>query len=349
MTIGAGHPALGSLLGHDFTHDMLSPDIQLIQMRTVEDSYIRALATAGRIPENQALRIIARLADVTLDMDALRARTHQDGVVVPGLVAQMKSVLSAQDAKVFHTGLTSQDVIDTSFAMSLIPILRAFAAQLNFVRALFPVLSQKHGTNPLMGRTRHQAALPITVQHRLDEWDAPLGQLMTDLEILEPDLLSLQLGGPVGLAEGLDQEIANAMAADLGLSAPNQPWHTNRHALIRFGGWLSQVSGAMGKIGQDVALMAQQGIDEVALDSGGSSSAMPHKQNPILAETLVTLARYNATQVGGLHQALIHEQERSGVAWALEWMILPSMIEATGASLERAGELLGSFTRIGTP
>jgi len=139
------------------------------------------------------------------------------------------------------------------------------------------------------------------------------------------------------------------MAADLGLIPPSQPWHTNRHALIRFGGWLSQVSGAMGKIGKDVALMAQQGIDEIALDNGGSSSAMPHKQNPILAETLVTLARYNATQVGGLHQALVHEQERSGVAWALEWMILPDMIEATGASLERAGELLGSFTRMGTP
>jgi len=134
MSIGAGHSVLGSLLGHEFTHDMLSTDLQLTHMRTVEDSYIRALAAAGRIPEDQAARILAAVADVSLDMDALRARTQQDGLVVPGLVMQLKAALSAQDADVFHTGLTSQDVIDTSFAMSLIPILRAFAAQLHFVR-----------------------------------------------------------------------------------------------------------------------------------------------------------------------------------------------------------------------
>ncbi|MBR7508544.1 adenylosuccinate lyase family protein, partial [Mycobacterium tuberculosis] len=60
---------------------------------------------------------------------------------------------------------------------------------------------------------------------------------------------------------------------------------------------------------------------------------MPHKQNPVQAELLVTLARYNATQLSGMHQALVHEQERSGTAWTLEWMILPSMVMASATSL----------------
>ena len=67
---------------------------------------------------------------------------------------------------------------------------------------------------------------------------------------------------------------------------------------------------------------------------------MPHKQNPILAELLVTLSRYNAVQLGGMHQALIHEQERSGASWALEWMILPAMLHCTTRGLSAAQELL---------
>lgn len=74
---------------------------------------------------------------------------------------------------------------------------------------------------------------------------------------------------------------------------------------------------------------------------------MPHKQNPVQAELLVTLARYNATQLSGMHQALVHEQERSGAAWTLEWMILPSMVMASATSLQATSSLLSSITRLG--
>jgi len=59
---------------------------------------------------------------------------------------------------------------------------------------------------------------------------------------------------------------------------------------------------------------------------------MHHKNNPVGPEILVTLARFNATQLAAMHQALVHEQERSGAAWTLEWMILPQMLIAAGAS-----------------
>ena len=105
-----------------------------------------------------------------------------------------------------------------------------------------------------------------------------------------------------------------------------------------FAGWLSLVTGSLGKIGQDIALLAQMGA--IVLAGGGKSSAMPHKSNPVPAEALVALARFNATQLSGIHHAVVHEQERSGAAWTLEWMILPQMIVATAASLSRAAALL---------
>jgi 3-carboxy-cis,cis-muconate cycloisomerase len=93
-------------------------------------------------------------------------------------------------------------------------------------------------------------------------------------------------------------------------------------------------------MGQDIALMAQSEVGEIRLASGGGSSAMPHKHNPIGAEILVTLARFNATLVSGMHHALVHENERSGAAWTLEWMLLPQMAVATASALRTASELL---------
>ena len=71
---------------------------------------------------------------------------------------------------------------------------------------------------------------------------------------------------------------------------------------------------------------------------------MPHKSNPVAAEVLVTLARFNAGLLGTLHQALVHENERSGAAWTLEWLVLPQMIAATAAGLKKTQELLAGLT-----
>jgi 3-carboxy-cis,cis-muconate cycloisomerase len=110
------------------------------------------------------------------------------------------------------------------------------------------------------------------------------------------------------------------------------------------------VTGSLGKIGQDIAMMAQNEIGEVSLEGGGKSSAMHHKSNPVAAEILVAIARFNAGLLGIVHQSLIHEQERSGAAWALEWMTLPTMLEAVGAAaLNCTGLLLSAKFSSGCP
>jgi 3-carboxy-cis,cis-muconate cycloisomerase len=42
----------------------------------------------------------------------------------------------------------------------------------------------------------------------------------------------------------------------------------------------------------------------------------------------------------------VHENERSGAAWTLEWLVLPPIVIAAGASLRLSNHLLGqlSFT-----
>lgn len=70
---------------------------------------------------------------------------------------------------------------------------------------------------------------------------------------------------------------------------------------------------------------------------------MPEKNNPVSAEILITLARFNATLQSGLDQALVHENERSGAAWTLEWMLLPQMVTAAGAATRTALGLIDAL------
>jgi 3-carboxy-cis,cis-muconate cycloisomerase len=130
-----------------------------------------------------------------------------------------------------------------------------------------------------------------------------------------------------------------ALAAELGLACPAVPWHNQRDNLGELASWLALLTGSLGKLGQDVLLMAQNELGEVREAAGGGSSTMPQKSNPVRAEALVALARRNATLVAGMHQAALHAFERDGAAWQLEWATLPDMASTAGAALAHAGEL----------
>ncbi|MEM8842644.1 MAG: lyase family protein, partial [Pseudomonadota bacterium] len=203
----------------------------------------------------------------------------------------------------------------------------------------FETLIRAQGALPAMARTRYQDALPFTIGDRVRTWVAPL-QGLADTA---PDHFPLQLGGPIGLREAAygrnNKAIAEAMAADLQLSFASEAWHTDRRAIGAVASWCLDLATVLGKVGQDVAIMAQTPVGEIRAPGGGSS-AMPHKSNPVGAERLVTLARYVAGNAAMLQTAALHENERSGIAWSLEWLALPPVLIGCGSALLTAQELI---------
>lgn len=343
-------PLLSGLLGDDAFAEFFTPEAELAAMVKTEIAIAKVQGQMGIITPEAAQDIAAKLSEFSADIAALNAATARDGLVVPNLVAQMRAAIGAPHDASLHHGATSQDIVDTALVLRLKTITQILDARLKTIIVSLETLGSTHGQNALMGRTRMQAALPITVQDRIDTWRLPLIGHRQRLAEITPRLLQVQFGGPVGDLAKLGVNGPNfvqQLAEELGLTTPQKSWHAMRETLAEFASWLSLVCGVLGKMGQDIALMAQNEIAEITLSGGGGSSAMPHKQNPIMAETLVTLARFNATQVSGMHHALIHEQERSGSAWALEWMILPQMILATGAATRTADTLLGAVQNIG--
>lgn len=320
------------------------------RMLDFEAAWTRALAKFGAVSEEEAATALCAIeAFDRSDVATLAAGSDRDGLPVPALVKALRKGLEGGPAKAIHSGATSQDVIDSALALTLLAVAETLDNELDAALSRLEALAARFGDAPMMARTRMQAALPASVGLRLAAWQRPLAEHRARLGPLRGEISRVQVGGAVGRRdhpEGQGDAMAAEVAALLGLETA-AVWHADRSGPVAMGHWLTLVSGTCGKIGQDVALMAQQGVDEIRLADAGGSSAMPHKQNPVLAETMVALARAVAVQQGGLAQAMIHEQERSGAAWALEWLTLPAMAEATGAALRHLNRLLRSIDRLG--
>ncbi len=315
-----------------------------------ERALTEAAAEVGLIEWDLAARAVTAMAGFAPDLAALQPALKADGLAVPGYVQQLKTHVGAELAPAVHPGATSQDLIDSYLSLALQSANEVFIARLEALIAALTALEAAQAGNTLMGRTRMQAALPIAASHRIATWRRPLERHLARLHALRPEVELLQFGGPVGdrqRSAPRGEALATALATRLALHNPPASWHSERDGLAAYAAWLSGLSGSLGKIGQDICLMVQQGVEELDQAGGGSSSAMAHKQNPVTAELLVTLARFNAGQLPLMHQALVHEQERSGAMWTLEWLVLPAMLCTTGTALLRATEQIRAITRIG--
>ncbi len=339
-------PLLSALVGDPETEAQFTDEADLAAMLRIESALAEAEASAGLIPAEHATRIAQACIGFEPDRASLAAGLARDGVVVPDLVRQLRAAVGEPYAESLHRGVTSQDVIDTSLVLRLAGVLEIFEARIVELDASFGTLSARDGNASLMAQTRMQRALPFTAADKIETWRAPLTRHRTRLAELRPRLLQLQLGGPVGTRAELGAEadaIAEHMARQLGLR-PARPWHSQRDAIVEYGSWLALVTGSLGKMGQDVALMVQNEVGTARLSGGGASSAMAHKQNPVAAELLVALARFTAGLGGILNGALLHENERSGAAWTLEWLVVPQMTVAAGAALRTALALLTNLS-----
>jgi 3-carboxy-cis,cis-muconate cycloisomerase len=346
MTQALPYPLLQALVGDEEVGALFSNEAELAALLQTEAALARGEAQAGLIGDDAARRVSEICGAFQADWAGLAAGLAQDGVIVPAFVKQLRAAVGEAHAKAVHFGATSQDIIDTALMIRLKQVVEIFRHRIDALTQALRTLKDRDGATSLMAHTRMQQALPFTTADKIDTWIQPLERHREVLDALVPRLLVVQLGGPIGTRaelKGQGDTVADAMAEILGLhSAPS--WHSQRDRIGEFAGFLSLLSGTLGKIGQDIALMAQNEVGEVRLATGGGSSAMPHKTNPVPAEVLVTLARFNAGLLGTLHQALVHENERSGAAWTLEWMVLPQMVVATAAGLRSAQTLVDGIS-----
>jgi 3-carboxy-cis,cis-muconate cycloisomerase len=159
---------------------------------------------------------------------------------------------------------------------------------------------------------------------------------------MRPRLLTASLSGAAGTLSAMGTEgpeIRAALARQLDLADPGASWHSERDRIGEYAGWLTLVLGSLGKMAEDLLILTQSGLGEVKLGSGGGSSTMPQKVNPVLPSLIAALARHGAGLNLTLQHAAAHRQQRDGAAWFTEWLTLPELTLCAARALTAAAEL----------
>jgi len=334
---------LGNLFSDPEIAALFDDRAQIASMLLFESALAAAEARAGVIPEQSAIRIAEVCRDFTPDPESLAAGTASAGVPVPALVKALKAEIGGEDARYVHFGATSQDVVDSALVLQLRDAVAIIRRRIRKLAKALSAHADTHRTTVMIGRTRSQQAVPTTFGLKAAGWLAPLVRIDHRIDSLSSDLLRISFGGAAGTLASIGVKAADVesnLSEELDLPLADMPWHAQRDVLVDFASQLTALTGALGKMGQDLVLLAQSEIAEVQPGKGGGSSTMPHKSNPVQAEMLVTLARFNAGLLGTFAQAQLHDHERSGSSWLLEWLTLPQIITATGAALAQAVDMV---------
>lgn len=335
-----------SLYGDAGMAAILSDAATLAAMLRVETALAAAQAGLGMIPTADAQAIAEAAATLHLETDALRAEVARAGIAAQPLIAALKRAAGEAGGAV-HLGATSQDITDSALALQLTEALALLEVRLAALDKTLAAKATTYSDQPIPARTRHQIAAPTTLGAKIAVWRGMVARNRARLAELSPRVLRLALHGAAGTSASFGSHgpaLRTAVAGALGLGVPEGSWHAARDGMAELAGWLSLVTGGLGKMGLDLIQLGQSELGEVTAGAGGGSSAMPQKSNPVAAEALVTLARLNAGDLAGMHHALIHAQERDGSALGLEWTLLPQMLNRTAASLRLAQGLAETLT-----
>ncbi|MGC0336338.1 3-carboxy-cis,cis-muconate cycloisomerase [Streptomyces sp. SLBN-8D4] len=310
-----------------------------------EAALTRAQAALGLAPTEAAAAVTEAADAGRFDVRSLAERARGGGNPVIPLVADLTQAAGEEYGPYVHRGATSQDILDTATMLVASRTLALLLTDLDRVQQTLARLAADHRDTAMPGRTLTQHAVPTTFGLKAAGWRSLVLDARDRVTAVR-DALPVQLGGAAGTlaaftAYGTEDTpaLTAAFADELGLGVPSLPWHTLRTPIADLAGCLAFTAGALGRIAADVLVLGRTEIAELAEGSGGGSSAMPHKANPVRS-TLIAAAVRRAPQLAAtLYGSLAAEDERPAGAWHAEWEPLRDLLRIVGGAARDAAEL----------
>ncbi|MDF1535968.1 MAG: adenylosuccinate lyase [bacterium] len=257
----------------------------------VEIAACEAWSRLGRIPDAALECIIGKAAFDVARIDEIELEVKHDVIAFLTSVAEKVG----PESRFIHMGMTSSDVLDTSFAVQL-----AQAADLileGFERARQAVRRQglAHKDTVMMGRSHGMHAEPTTFGLKMAIWYEELGRAMERVKRGREQVAVGKLSGAVGTYSNIPPEVEAHVCERLGLvpaKVASQVIQRDRHA--EYMGALALAASSIEKFAVEIRHLQRTELGEVSepfTRGQKGSSAMPHKKNPILSENLTGLAR----------------------------------------------------------
>lgn len=314
-------------------------------MLDFEAALARAEARVGLIPAEAVAPIAAACKAELYDYPALAqaiATAGNSAIPLVKALGKRIAVIDPEAERYVHLGATSQDAMDSGLVLQLRAAIGLLESDLAQLADALAAQAERHIDTPLAGRTWLQQATPVTLGMKLAGVLGAVTRHRQRLSELKPRLLSLQFGGASGSLAALGDagwSVSEALAQELDLTLPEQPWHTQRDRLVEFASLLGMIAGSLGKLGRDLSLLMQTEAGEVFEPSApgkGGSSTMPHKRNPVSAAVLIGAATRAPGLVATMFAAMPQEHERSLGLWHAEWDTLPELCCLVSGALQQA-------------
>jgi len=298
------------------------------------------LSNLGIIPKEASIKIRKKAKFNVQEINEIEKVTRHD------VVAYINNVSSyiGDEAKYFHHGVTSSDIIDTCFSIQLKQSSEIITDQLKKLIDELKKKSEDHKNTIMIGRSHGIHAEPITFGLKLRSFYFEFKRNLKRLNFATEDIAICAISGPVGTYNSIDPSVEKYVAEKLELNVENistQIIPRDRHAF--FFATLGIIASSIERLSIEIRHLQRTELLEVeeSFEKGQKgSSAMPHKRNPILSENLTGISRYIRSAVipSMENVSLWHERDISHSS--VERIFSPDITIATDFALSRLTDLI---------
>ncbi|MDC2985423.1 adenylosuccinate lyase [Candidatus Pelagibacter sp.] len=279
----------------------------------VEIAAAQAMEKLNQIPKGVS-SIVKKKARINVK------RIHQiESQVKHDVIAFLTSVTEKAGikARYLHQGMTSSDVLDTSFNIQLVQSGKIILKDIDQILKVLKRQANKYKFTPCMGRSHGIHAEPITFGLKLASFYAEFKRNKKRLVDAIDEVSTCAISGAVGTFANINPNVEKHVAKKLGLKPEpisTQVIPRDRHAF--YFSVLGIIAGSVERVATEIRHLQRTEVYELQeffSKKQKGSSAMPHKKNPILSENLTGLSRMvRSTVIPALENiALWHERDIS--------------------------------------
>ena len=313
----------------------------------IELLVVDALAKLGLASESEAAtcRSKAPVVDDAL-VQQIAEREHTTNHDVAAFVDVIQARIADPAAKWVHYGLTSSDVVDTAWCWMMRDAADLIVGELSLLVQEVCDLARRHRDSVMIGRTHGVHAEPTTFGAKVALWALQLDRDRTRLRDAREMIAVCKLSGAVGTYSNIPPDVERHVGAALQLHPvpATQVVARDRHAQYLWA--CASLASTIELIAVELRHLQRTEVNEVRegfRPGQKGSSAMPHKRNPISAETLTGLSRVVKANagVGADNVALWHERDISHSS--AERIVIPDSSTLTHYMIRRLRSLLSNI------
>ena len=297
-------------------------------------------AMLGVIPKKAAKEIRNKAKFNVKEIEKIEKETKHD------VVAYINNVSKyiGDSSKYFHFGVTSSDIIDTSFSVQLKQTSEIIRKSLVKCIQSLKIKSKKYKDTLMIGRSHGIHAEPITFGLKLSSFYFEFKRNLERLDQAINEISVCAISGPVGTFNSIDPRVQDYVAKKLKLNSEDvstQVIPRDRHAY--FFSVLGILASSIERFAVEIRNLQKTEVLEVEESFSSKqkgSSAMPHKRNPVLSENLTGISRYIRSGVIPSLENVVLWHERDISHSSVERITTPDITIATDFALSRLNGII---------